>query len=167
LSGTAESLILAARLIAPHGLNGLISADCYSDNPGRFQPGAVFSLADGSSLTLEQASWHKGRLLLGFGGVADRHAAEQLRGRELFVPEAQAPPLPEGQYYHFQIMGLKVVEHGVELGVIADILDYAANDVYVLRRPDGGETLIPALKSVVKQVDLTAGLMEVELPEGL
>jgi len=167
LSGPAESLILAARLIAPHGVNGLISADSYSDNPGRFQPGAVFLLADGGSLLLEQASRHKGRLLLGFQGVADRNAAERLRGRELFVPEQQAPALPEGSYYHYQILGLKVLEHGVELGVIIDILDYSANDVYVLRRTDGGETLIPALKSVVKRVDPAAGVLEVELPEGL
>ena len=160
-------MIVAARLIAPHGVAGLMRAESFSDNPARFQPGAVFFLGDGGSLTLERASWHKGRLLLGFSGVADRDAAEKLRGRELLIPAAAVPPLPEGAYYHFQLIGLTVVEKGAALGVLTDVLTYAANDVYVLSRPDGSQTLIPALKSVVKQVDLAAGLMEVELPAGL
>lgn len=163
----ADSLITAARLVAPHGIQGLISAESYSDNPGRFQPGAEFLLAKGGSLILSSCSRHKGRLLLGFQGVASREAADKLRGLELYIPATEAPALPAGQYYHFQLIGLKVVENGVLLGTVTDILDYPANDVYVLSRPEGGQTLIPALKSVVKLVDTEAGFMEVELPPGL
>lgn len=160
-------MILAARLIAPHGVAGLVSAEPFSDNPARFQPGAEFFLADGRSLSLTRASRHKGRLLLGFSGVADRDGAEKLRGRDLLIPAASVPPLPDGAYYHFQLVGLTVQEKGAVLGVLTDVLTYAANDVYVLSRADGGQTLIPALKSVVRQVDLAAGVMEVELPAGL
>ncbi len=167
MSRDLDSLIIAARLVAPHGIQGLISAEGYSDNPERFQPGAEFLLAKGGSLILSSCSRHKGRLLLGFQGVESREAADKLRGLELYIPAAVAPALPPGQYYHFQLIGLKVVENGVTLGTITDILDYPANDVYVLSRPEGGQTLIPALKSVVKRVDTAAGFMAVELPPGL
>ena len=85
----------------------------------------------------------------------------------MLVPASQIPPLPEGQYYQFQIIGLKVWEEGHLLGEIIDVLDYTANDIYVLRRTDGTETLIPALKQIVRRIDLEAGIMEVSLPEGL
>lgn len=163
--------IMVGVIIAPHGIAGCVAADCLSDNPLRFHSGAVLLLDQPvlghKQLTLETASTHKGRLLLKFREIPDRNAAELLRGRKLLVTEEQVPPLPEGEYYHFQIIGLRVLENGQELGKIEDILDYTANDIYVLRRPDGSETLIPALKSIVKRIDIAAGLMEVELPPGL
>ena len=162
---------MVGAIIAPHGIAGCVTADCLSDNPLRFHAGATLLLDQPAlgltQLTLEQASTHKGRLMLKFAEVSDRNAAELLRGRKLLIPANQAPALPEGEYYHFQIIGLKVIEHGQELGEIEDILDYTANDIYVLRSRDGSQTLIPALKSVVKRIDVAAGIMEVELPEGL
>ena len=58
-------------------------------------------------------------------------------------------------------------ENDTVIGEITDILDYTANDIYVVRRPKGGDLLLPALKSVVKAVDLEAGIMDVVIPEGL
>lgn len=159
--------ILVARIIAPHGVAGMLAAESYSDNPERFRSGAVLRRCDGSEAVVEQASPHKGRLLLKLRGVNDRDTAERWRGTELFVDRLEAPPLPEGSYYHFQLLGLTVMENGQELGFVDDILEYSANDVYVLKRKDGNETLIPALKSVVKSVDLERSVMEVVLPEGL
>lgn len=168
---THDDNILVGALIAPHGIAGCVTADCLSDNPLRFHEGAVFLLDQPvrgiSTLTLETVSTHKGRLLLKFVGLDDRNAAETLRGRKLLIPASQIPPLPEGQYYQFQIIGLKVWEEGHLLGEIIDVLDYTANDIYVLRRTDGTETLIPALKQIVRRIDLEAGIMEVSLPEGL
>ena len=153
---------------ASHGIEGCVSAESLSDNPLRFQAGAAFSLKNGKSLTLEKdAAWHKGRLLLKFQEVNDRNAADQLRGQALYVPESSVPPLPEGSWYHFQLIGLKVWEGDTYLGEIQDVLAYTANDVYVVKGDDGKEILLPALKSVVKQVDLQAKRMEVTVPEGL
>ena len=88
--------ITVGLLIAPHGINGAISADCLSDNPLRFHAGAVFTLdrpAQGrTELMLESASTHKGRLLLKFAGIDDRNAAETMRGRSLLVAQADIPP---------------------------------------------------------------------------
>ena len=162
-----DSLIQVAAIIAPHGVAGMVSADGLSDNPRRFSAGAELKDAAGRLFRIQSAGRHKGRLLLKLAGVDNREQAEKLRGLALYVEPGDSPPLPEGEYYHFQLLGLEVREDGRRLGEISDILSLSANDVYVLRRDDGGETLIPALKSVVRKVDLVAGYLEVMLPEGL
>ncbi len=118
-------------------------------------------------MRIGSASPQKGRLLLHLSGVADRNAAEKLRGVRLYVDESEVEPLPPGSWYWFQLLGLSVREKGRVLGEIAEILPYTANDVYVVKRENKKDLLIPALKDVVKQVDLEAKVMEVELPAGL
>lgn len=162
-----EKAVLVGIIIAPHGVAGVVSAEKLSDNPRRFQAGAEFFDEQGRCYFLQQASAHRGRLLLSLRGVSDRDAADKLRGVRLYiVPGAEDEP-PTGTYYHYQLTGLTVRQADEILGVIEDILAYAANDVFLVRKPDGKEILVPALKQVVKKVDLEAGYMEVELPEGL
>ena len=105
--------------------------------------------------------------MLRLAGIEDRNAAEKLRGLRLYVDESEIEPLPEGSWYWFQLLGLTVTEKGRTLGEIAEILPYTANDVYVVQRQNKKDLLIPALKDVVKQVDLERKTMEVELPAGL
>ncbi len=84
----------------------------------------------------------------------------------LYVKADEVPPLPNGQYYHHQVIGLRVEdENGASLGVLAEILETGANDVYVIRPPEGKEILIPAIGSVVKTVNLKDRLMVVKIPE--
>ena len=76
-------------------------------------------------------------------------------------------PLPEGQYYHHQIIGLKVrTTRGEYIGEITDILSGQSNDNYIVRGPTG-EVLIPAIEDIVKAVDLDAGIVTIEAIEGL
>ena len=166
-SNDPEGKVLAAVVVSPHGIGGAVSVESYSDNPRRLTPGAELLTAQGRVMRIRSASPHKGRLLLCFEGVEDRNAAEKLRGLRLYVDESEVEPLPEGSWYWFQLLGLEVRENGHVLGELTDILPYTANDIYVVRRPEGGELMVPALRSVVKKVDLTAGVMEVELPAGL
>ena len=78
------------------------------------------------------------------------------------------PPLPDGEYYHHQMLGLKVItEEGKELGSIASILDTGSNDVYVILPAVGKEILIPNISAVVKEIILEKGEMHIHLMEGL
>ena len=167
MTAEPEGKVLVAVIAAPHGIDGAVSAEVYSDNPRRFAAGAELATASGEKLRIVSASPHKGRLLLRLSGVEDRNAAEKLRGLRLYVDESEVEPLPEGSWYWFQLLGLTVKEKGRVLGEIADVLPYTANDVYVVQRENKKDLLIPALKDVVKQVDLDAKVMEVELPAGL
>ena len=166
MSAAGEEKVLVAVILAPHGVRGAVSAEQLSDNPRRFVVGATLCREDGTVMTITAASHHKGRLLLSFAGVEDRNAAERLRGLRLYAPDTP-PPLAEGSYYHYQLLGMQVYDRGQLLGELSAVLPYTANDVYLGRRPDGGETLVPALRAVVRQVDVAAQRMDVELPEGL
>ena len=89
-----------------------------------------------------------------------------LTGKLLTVDRSEAAPLNEGEYYTFDIIGLTVFDmSGNELGTVENVLRTGSNDVYQARRTDGGELLIPALKAVVKEIDVAGGRMVVDMPE--
>jgi 16S rRNA processing protein RimM len=118
-------------------------------------------------LTLEELKWHQRMWLGRFAGVATREMAEELNGKELFLPEDQLPQLEEGEYYHYQLIGLEVeTTHGDFLGVLRKVIPTGSNDVYVVEKDDR-EVLIPAIEEVIRSIDLKTGRMQVTLPEGL
>ena len=101
-------------------------------------------------------------------GVQNRTAADSLRGSILTVPEDSLADLPEGIYYHFQLIDMQVFsDENERLGTIVEILDTSANDVYVVRPAEGRDILIPAIHEVVLGVDVDAGRMTVHLIPGL
>jgi 16S rRNA processing protein RimM len=174
--------VLVGVIHGAHGVRGLLKVESLSDNPARFVPGSRLyakqqSAAGGQKpeqsegaqarpLIVESATPHQGKLLISFAGIQSREDAEALLGLQLLA-QPDAAPLPPGQYYHYQLEGLEVYERGAYLGRLSDILARPANDVYIVQAEAGGEIWIPALKSVVKNIDLKAGRMEVELPQGL
>lgn len=102
-----------------------------------------------------------------FEGVADRTAAEKLRGARLFVRRERLPKLPRGEYYTFEILGLEVeTEDGQKLGRVENIFSTGANDVYEVRKGKK-EILIPAVDNVIMKIDLKAGLIIVRLLDGM
>ena len=101
-------------------------------------------------------------------GVQDRTAAENLAGALLTVPEDALAPLPEGDYYHFQLIGMQVfAEDGEPLGEIAKIVEAPGNDVYIIRKDGARDLPIPAIKEVIVQIDVPAARMVVRLIPGL
>ena len=86
----------------------------------------------------------------------------------LTVPQNGVESLPEGSYYYFQILGMKVqTDEGESLGTIKEIIETGSNDVYVVALPDRKDILVPALDEVILSVDLDEMLMTVSLPDGL
>ena len=94
-------------------------------------------------------------------------AARDLVGESVTVSQVSAPGLPDGQYFHFQLIGMRVLtEDGEYLGQVQEILETGSNDVYVVSG-ESGELLIPALVDVIREVQVAEGLMVVRLLEGL
>jgi 16S rRNA processing protein RimM len=135
-----------------------VAVELLTEVPERFAPGSTLQAEDGSSLTVESARPHQSRMLVTFEGVADRTAADALRGAYLFVPEESLPELPEGRYWPHQLEGCEVVdEDGRVLGRLAEVLagPEGGNDVWAVDGEDG-RRLVPAVRDAVVSVDIEA-----------
>jgi len=158
-----------AQIVAPHGLRGEVRAILLTEFPERFGSlREVYLGEEGQPVPLERYRFHRGQVVLKLGGCDTRNQAEELRKVLVQVPLDETVPLPEGTYYIYQILGLQAwTEEDEFLGEVAEVLETGANDVYVLRGGPHGEILVPALESVVLEIDLERGRMLVRLPPGL
>jgi 16S rRNA processing protein RimM len=158
--------LIIGRILAPWGIRGEVKVQVVTDFPDRFLPRKLV-YANGCPLEIESCRPHKQHLVLKLATIDSVEAATRLRGCDLTIPSSELLPLPEGQYYTFQIIGLEVVTTGGEtLGHVKDIMTTASNDVYIVEGKRG-EILIPAIEDVVKSIDLEKGKMVIEAIEGL
>lgn len=153
----------------PHGLRGDILFEIYTDFPERIRPGTTIFAGDKHQpLKITRRRPHNNGLILGFEGIDTPDEAGKFRATVAYVPTADRPALPAGEYYHHEIIGLTVVdESGRELGQLTEIIETGANDVYVVKPADGSDILLPALKEVILSIDLSAKTMRVHLLPGL
>ncbi len=166
----APDYFAVGTIVGAHGVRGELKVVLLTDYPERFAPGATLLLESDSGLApvvIASARPHKGMVLVTLASVSTRTAAELLRGRKFMIPEDQAMPLGEHENYLHDLIGLSVeTPAGEILGELVEVLLGPANDVYVVAGAHG-QLLLPALRSVVLDVDLEHGRMVVEVPEGL
>ena len=148
-------------------MRGELHVEPLSDVPGRFAVGQEVLIRGGVPHSIQRARSTPKGLLIKFRGIDSPQDAEELRNEPVFIGKEHASPLPPGAYYHYQLLDMCVVTTaGDELGLITDVLQTGANDVYVVKGAEK-ETLVPALADVVKTVDTERGVMVVDLPDGL
>jgi len=166
--GEPEYLVVGF-LRRPHGVKGEILMDVHTDFPERLKTGlTVFVGDDYLRVMIASRRAHAAGMLVRFRGIKTPEDAGIYRNTWMYVPSANRPELPEGEYYHHQIIGLNVVtDDGHDLGTIMDILETGANDVYVVRDADGKEILLPAIPPVILNIQLADRQMRVHLLEGL
>lgn len=159
--------VVVARILRPHGVDGSLSIFLLSDVPGRFDPGRSIFAGDRSFTVASFRPTGDGSGLIKLEGISTRRQAASIADKFLYaLPDASAE-LEEGEYFHYQLIGMKVqTEEGEDLGEIQEILETGSNDVYIVRG-DSGELLIPATSQVVRQVDVNGKRMLVQLPDGL
>jgi len=161
-----HDLFAVAKILTPHGVRGEVKLLPLTDFPHRFAQTEFLLLADRTKLYLESVRMQKNAILVKFRGLDTPEDWSPLRNKELFVTEDELMPLPAGQYYIHQIVGLEVVDEQEQiLGRVTDVLQTGSNDVYVVKTTDGKELLLAAIDSVVKEIDIAAGRMRVVVPE--
>jgi 16S rRNA processing protein RimM len=163
------AFLAVGKLRHPHGVHGEILMEVYTDFPERLQPGTALYLAGSEeSLTLVKRRSHNQGLLLTFQGYNTPEEVGLLRNQVLYVHADDRPPLDEGEYYHHQLIDLRVTsDDGRELGVVTDILETGASDVLVIRPKFGPEVLIPVSDAFILGVDLKKGEITVHLIPGM
>lgn len=161
--------LVVGKLGRPHGVHGEIAMEVYSDFPERIQPGVVFYTGrDHLQQVLITRRQHTRGLLVKFEGYQDRDQVGNLRNQIVYVSTAERPNLEQGEYYHHQLVGLKVIdETGQLLGHVDRILETGANDVCVILNSEGREILIPAIDPVILDIDLENKIFKVHLLDGL
>jgi 16S rRNA processing protein RimM len=173
-----EDYLVVGRIGKPHGLKGEVSVEPRTDEPDRrFADGARLGTrrnrpghapGDAGTLTVRNARWHSGRLLVTFEEIAGREAAEAARGTVLVVPidPTERPEDPE-EFYDHQLVGLGVVTTtGEAVGEVAEVVHGAAQDLLVVRVGDR-DVLVPFVSALVPEVDLVAGRIVVDDQPGL
>jgi 16S rRNA processing protein RimM len=158
--------VTIGQILAPWGVKGKLKIEVVTDFPQRFAPASKVYV-NRQPATIDSTEWHKGKLIIKLNQIDTIEAAQRLRGQPIEIHHRRLYPLPEEQYYHFQIIGLEAwTTQGELLGKVTEILTAESNDNYVVNGARG-EILIPAIDDVVKSVDLDSGRITIEPIEGL
>lgn len=167
---TTEPSFLTIGLVSkPHGVRGEVRVILHTDVPERFTWLKEVYVGQNPSrlVAVESARLHQNMVLLKLAGYDDREAAETLRGAWLQVPETEAIPLDEGEYFLYQLEGLDVVTDTDEwLGKLVGVIETGANNVFRVEGPRG-EVLLPDTREVILDIDFVNGRILVHLLPGL
>ena len=158
------------KVVALFGVHGELKVRLLTDIPNRFaELDAVYSGPDHIRRPIQRVRPYKGEMVvLKLEGIDDANTAEALRNQNLDIPLSKLAKLPPDSYYQHDILGLSVMTlDGRELGNIVDIIVTGSNDVYTIKTPGGSQVLIPAIKDVIKQVDLIRRTMYIDPLPGL
>lgn len=164
-------LVSIGKIVGHYGYKGEVKVTPLTDFPQRFEGLKQVMVNKHGAISIaqiEKVKINHNMLLIKFSGIDSKESALEIRGSLLQIEETELYPLPEGYYYHFQLLGLKVFDgrRGF-IGILTDVLETGANDVYLIKSDDYGEILIPAIKEVVKKIDLAGKSMQVDLLPGL
>ncbi len=162
-----DHLITVGFVLGAHGSDGRVRVQLETDNPQRFRRGARLIVGD-RELHVDHVQRAPGGLLIvRFAEVATRQGAADLHGETLCVLTDEAPEAPAGAYYHYQLVGMDVLDEvGGRLGALTEIIATGANDVYVVTA-EGAELLLPAVGDVIVSVEVETNRMIVAVPDGL
>ena len=168
---TSVQKIVIGKIIKPKGIKGEIKIIPLTNSPERFRLLNEISVIEknGKSATfeIEKVVVTNKTVNLKLKGIDTRNQALELKNKEIVINESQKFPLQEGDYYIYQIIGLKAVnEQGEFLGEVTDVLKNPGNDVFIIKK-DNKEYLIPAVKEIITKIDLKKGKIIIKQIEGL
>lgn len=164
-----QKYLVVGTVLKPFGFRGEVKIQIITDYPKRLlKHKTVYIGPKATAYQVESARAHSAYILMKFVGYDTDTSVAKLRGDIVQIPVEDAAKLSKNQYYHHQIIGLQAVTtDGTPLGTITEILETGANDVYLVKTPDAKEILLPAIKSVIKKIDLASKSVTVELLPGL
>ncbi|OQB15765.1 MAG: Ribosome maturation factor RimM [Firmicutes bacterium ADurb.Bin193] len=161
-----DELLEIGKLVNTHGLKGEVKVTPWCDDADIFTRLESVTV-NGENHSIENVRFHKGSVILKLDRVDSIDDAERLKNKILYTERSHLGELNEDTYYIKDLIGLEVYEDGQSLGIIDDCFPTGSNDVYVVKSDSGKQILIPAIKQVIKKVDIKNRRMDVELMEGL
>jgi 16S rRNA processing protein RimM len=167
--------LVVGRVVKAHGITGEIVVEVRTDDPdARFTSGVTLrGRAKGGaerSFTVESVREHGGRLLVRLTGVADRNAADELRGTVFVVDTADLPAIDDpDEFYDHELEGLRMVcADGTPVGKVSEVLHTAAGELLAVKADaDGREVLVPFVSAIVTSVSREDATIVIDPPDGL
>jgi 16S rRNA processing protein RimM len=159
----ADRRLRAGTVGRPHGLDGSFHVAAVVEGVfARLQVGAEVDIGD-QTRRLERLAGHAARPIVRLEGSAAREDAEALGGREIYLPRAQAPELEEDEWWAQDLEGCTVRDGDREVGTVTALLELPSCEVLEVSRPGAGDLLVPLIHDAVRDVDLQAGVIDVDL----
>ncbi len=164
-------MLEAGKIVNTHGLRGEVKVVAWTDYPEDFEDIEyvyVKKKTGNEKLHIASVKYQKNNLIIKFDEIKDINEAETYKNQILYVEREMLGKLPEGVYYIADIIGLTVIdENGKEIGVVADVFNTGANDIYDVKREGKKNLLIPVIDDLEKEVDLENGVIRIKMIEGL
>lgn len=166
-----EEFFKVGVITSTHGVRGEVKVFPTTDDPRRFKRLKEVLLDTGKerlSMEIEGVKFFKQFVILKFKGIDNINDVEKYRQKELYVPRKNAVRLSRDEYFVADLVGLRVVDEAdAEIGILEEVMETGANDVYVIRMTDGKELLLPAIKQCVLEVNVEEGFVRVHIMDGL
>jgi 16S rRNA processing protein RimM len=160
----AAPLILG-RIVKSHGVRGAVKVAAYVDDWAPYSKFSRYLIGHAGepfqARAVESVQANGRTLILKIEGIDTPETARDWVGAAIAIPRADAPPPPAGTFYQYDLLGLRVEAGGRMLGTVGDILETPGHDVYVVRKGDG-EWMLPATRSVIRRIDVEAGVIELD-----
>ena len=163
-----DKLIETGKIVSVFGIKGEVKVQPWCDDPQLLCELDTLYYKSGTPVEIERARVAKNIVVMKIKGVDTANDANKLRNRVLYLDRDDIV-LEEGAFFIQDLIGLKVIDadNGREYGIITDVSQTGANDVYHIKAPDGKMYYVPAIKDVVKQTDIKSGEMLITPLEGL
>ncbi len=161
------NLIDVGQIVNTHGLRGEVKVNPRTDAPEVFEIFEELYTEDGKEYKVKGVRYQKSCVLLKFQGIDDMTAAERMKNKILYAHRELFEDLPEDTYLVADIVGLEVKDENTVYGKVEEVITTGSNDVYAVKPPVGRSIYIPAIKDVVKEINVKEGYILIEMPKGL
>lgn len=162
-----KDLIDVGQIVNTHGLKGEVKVNPRTDAPEVFEVFDRLYTDNGTQFDVTGVRYQKSCVLLKLKGIDDVDMAEKLRGKVLYADRDVFSDLPEDTYLVADIIGLELKDETTVYGTITDVITTGSNDVYAVKRSDGGFIYVPAIKSVIEEINIDGGFVTATMPKGL
>lgn len=166
-----EGLLQVGAISSTHGVRGEVKVFPTTDDVKRYSKLKEVILGEGSMaplLHVESVKYQKNMVIVKFKEYNSLNEVENLKGKNLYVTRENAVKLNKNEYFVADLIGLCVIDEAKNIkGTLKDVMPTGANDVYIIELEDGRELLLPAIKDCIKEVDISNGIMKVNVLDGL
>lgn len=165
-----EQFLQVGVISSTHGIRGEVKVFPTTDDPARFKKLKKVLLDTGRGqleLEVQSVKFFKQFVIVKFKGIDNINEIEQYKGKSLFVPRENAVRLEKDEYYIADLIGMEVFTEDGRFGILRDVMETGANEVYIIDSDEYGEVLIPAIRQCILDVDVAENKMKIHLMDGL